>query len=93
MTHDVVLYLRTPLSRAQLAKIVSILEDPAENLVRKDAAFKALQLRAEDYVGKPAAVIDLLIAHPELMQRPLLVRGKRAIIGRPKERIAEFLSA
>ncbi|WP_332643675.1 arsenate reductase family protein [Aeromicrobium sp.] len=35
---------------------------------------------------------DLLVEHPRLMQRPVLVRGKRAIIGRPKDRVAEFLA-
>jgi arsenate reductase len=37
-------------------------------------------------------VIDLLVEHPRLMQRPVLVRGDRAIIGRPKERLAAFLA-
>lgn len=47
---------------------------------------------AEDY---PTAeqVADLLVEHPRLMQRPVLVRGDRAIIGRPKSRVEEFASA
>lgn len=36
---------------------------------------------------------DLLIEHPRLMQRPVLVRGDRAIIGRPKDRIGPFLTS
>lgn len=67
------------------------LEDPVEDLVRKDAAFAALGLAADDYVGNTEAVIALLLAHQELMQRPIVVRGARAIIGRPKERTAAFL--
>jgi arsenate reductase len=35
---------------------------------------------------------DLLVEHPRLMQRPVLVRGDRAIIGRPKDRVASFLA-
>jgi arsenate reductase len=37
-------------------------------------------------------VADLLAAHPRLMQRPVLVRGDRAIIGRPKDRVPAFLA-
>jgi arsenate reductase (glutaredoxin) len=39
----------------------------------------------------PEAVADLLVRHPRLMQRPVLVRGGRAIIGRPKDRVKAFL--
>ena len=38
-----------------------------------------------DYT-EPAAVIDLLVEYPRLMQRPLLVKGDQVVIGRPKER-------
>ncbi len=77
--------------RAALQALVAMLEDPVEDLVRKDAAFKALGLVAEDYEGNAGAVVELLASHIELLQRPVLVRGGKAIIGRPKDRIAEFL--
>ncbi|MCB0996995.1 MAG: hypothetical protein KDB21_18000 [Acidimicrobiales bacterium] len=90
--HDVVLYMKSPPDRATLERIVSGLEDPVEDLVRKDAKFKDLGLNADDYVGNPAAVVDLLVDHKALMQRPLIVKGDAAIIGRPKDRIGEFLT-
>jgi len=37
-------------------------------------------------------VVDLLVAHKQLLQRPVLVTAKKAIIGRPKERVRELLS-
>ena len=37
-------------------------------------------------------VADVLAEHPELLQRPVLVRGDRAIIGRPKDRVGPFLA-
>jgi arsenate reductase len=37
-------------------------------------------------------VADLLVQHPRLMQRPVIVRGGKAIIGRPKDRVAPFIS-
>lgn len=88
---DVVLYLKQPPDRATLEAIVAKLEDPVEDLVRKDAKFDKLGLSADDYVGDPKAVVDVLVAHKELMQRPLLVRADKAIIGRPKDRVAPFL--
>ncbi|MCP3939416.1 MAG: arsenate reductase [Actinomycetia bacterium] len=87
----VVLYMKTPPDRTTLEHIVEILEDPVEDLVRKDASFKKLELDEDDYVDNPAAVIDLLINRKALMQRPLLVKEGKAIIGRPKDRVGEFL--
>lgn len=84
--------MKDPPDRDALERIVSILEDPVEDLVRKDATFKKLGLNPDDYVDKPEAVVDVLVKHKALMQRPVVVKGGRAIIGRPKSRIAEFLS-
>ena len=90
--HDVVLYIKTPPDRAALEKIISGLEDPVEDLVRKDSKFKKLELVPEDYVGNAEAVIEILLKHKQLLQRPVLVKGRKSIIGRPKARIVEFLS-
>ena len=89
---DVVQYLRTPLDRAALLDLIGKLEDPPANLVRKDSYFASLGLVGDDYTT-PDAVADLLAEHPRLMQRPVLVRGDRAIIGRPKDRVDAFLAS
>ena len=68
------------------------LEDPVEDLVRKDAKFKKLELNPDDYVGNSKAVVEILVKHKQLLQRPILVKGGQAIIGRPKSRIIDFLS-
>ena len=88
---EVVQYLKKPLDRVALLALMAKLEDPPADLVRKDGFFKAQGLAADDYVT-PEAVADLLVEHPRLMQRPVLVRGDRAIIGRSKDRVAAFLS-
>ena len=88
---DVVLYMKTPPDRATLEWLVSILEDPVEDLVRKDANFRKLGLVADDYVADPDAVVGLLERRKALMQRPVVVRGDRAIVGRPKSRVVTFL--
>lgn len=90
--HEVVLYIKTPPDRVALEKIVAALEDPVEDLVRKDSKFKKLELNTDDFVGNAEAVIEILLKHKQLLQRPVIVKGKKAIIGRPKARIAEFLS-
>lgn len=87
---EVVRYLDDPLDEAQLRDLLVRLEDPATDLVRRDAAFARLGLTDED-VADVDQVVAVLVEHPELMQRPVLVRADRAIIGRPKERVAAFL--
>lgn len=63
-----------------------------EDLVRKDSKFKKLELDPEDFVGNPKAVVDILVKHKQLLQRPVLVKGNKAVIGRPKAKIVDFLS-
>jgi arsenate reductase len=58
--------------------------------VRRDRRFKELGLRAEDYTTQ-ARVVALLLEHPELMERPVVVRGTRAVIARPSEKVLELL--
>jgi len=89
--HDVVLYIKEPPDQATLEKIVKGLEDPVEDLVRKDSKFKKLELNPDDYVDNPEAVVDILVKHKQLLQRPVIVKGTKAIIGRPKDRIAPFI--
>jgi arsenate reductase len=88
---EVVPYLKQPLDRSALLDLMGKLEDPPADLVRKDSFFREQGLLAEDYTT-PEAVADLLVQHPRLMQRPVLVRGDRAIIGRPKDRVTAFLA-
>jgi arsenate reductase len=87
----IVLYMKDKPDRTQLATLIAGLEDPVEDLVRKDSKFQALGLDPADYVGNAAAVLDLLEQHPALLQRPVLLKAGRAIIGRPKDRVAAFL--
>lgn len=89
---EVVVYQKTPPDRDELAWLVAHLEDPPTALVRRDSLFAKLGLREED-VQDPAAVIDVIARHKMLMQRPVVVRGDRAIIGRPKDRVRELLTA
>ena len=59
--------------------------------MRKDKRFEELGLDAGDYQSK-AQVIDLLLERPELMQRPVVFRGERAVICRPSDKVLELLA-
>ena len=91
-------YTKNPPDEAALRDMIAKLEDPVENLVRKDAQFKKLELVEEDYIGNEDAVVDVLLAYPRLLQRPVVVTADKAIIGRPldgkkaKERLTELFS-
>lgn len=87
---DVVRYLDTPPSAAELTAIVAKLEDDPAKLVRKEK-WDELGVSASD-VATPEGVVSVLTAHPELMERPLIVAADRAFIGRPTERVVEFLA-
>jgi len=87
----VVLYIKEPPDKETLEKIVSGLEDPVEDLVRKDSKFKKLELDPDDFVNNPQSVVEILVKHKQLLQRPVIVNGDKAIIGRPKDRIADFI--
>ena len=87
---EVIEYLKTPPSRDALERILAMLEGPAADLVRKDKRFGELGLKAEDYVEKEK-IVALLLEHPELMQRPVVVKSSRAIIARPPEKLSALL--
>jgi arsenate reductase len=87
---EVIEYLKTPLDRATLERILALLGGPPGELVRKDKRFAELGLSASDYVTREQ-VVTLLLAHPELMERPVVIRDGRAVIARPSERVLELL--
>ena len=59
--------------------------------MRRDSLWKKLGLGEAD-VQTEEQVIDVLVRHKQLLQRPLVVTPDKAIIGRPKERVRELLS-
>jgi arsenate reductase (glutaredoxin) len=88
---EIVMYQKNPPDRATLASIIAKLEDPVTDLVRRDSLWAKLGLSDAD-AATPEQVIELIVKHKMLMQRPVLVRGDKAIIGRPKERVRALLS-
>lgn len=95
--HDVVLYLKNPPDREALEALIAKLEDPPADLVRRDAFFTATVVGKEGFdpetLSDPAVVVELLVAHPRLMQRPVVVKGDKAVIGRPRERVPALIES
>jgi arsenate reductase (glutaredoxin) len=87
---DIVNYVKTPPSEPTLRWIIEHLEDPMTNLVRRDSVFAKLGLTDDD-VATADQIVSVLTKTPRLLQRPVVVKGNVAIIGRPKDRIRELL--
>lgn len=90
MDAEIVLYLKTPPDAATLRSIIAKLEDPVTDLVRRDSMWKKLGLTDAD-AATDDQVVDLLVKHKQLLQRPVVVTKKKAIIGRPKDRVRALL--
>ncbi len=86
---DVVRYLDNPPNAAVLRGIIAKLEDPIADLVRRER-WDELGVTADD-LATADGVVDVLVRHPQLLQRPLLVSAESAVIGRPTERVTELL--
>jgi arsenate reductase len=86
---EVIEYLKELPTRADLERILDAIPDPPSALVRKDKRFKERDLVAGDYETREQ-VVTLLLEHPELMERPVVFRGERAVIARPSEKVLEL---
>ena len=84
-------YIQSPPDAKTLREIIKKLEDPPTALVRRDSKFKKLGLGEAD-VATENQVVDILVKHKQLLQRPLIVTEDTAIIGRPKDRVRALLS-
>ena len=87
---DIVDYLKTPLDREDLLRILGAVDEVPGDMVRRDPAFADSGV-VETSLDDLDAVVDLLLAHPALMQRPVGLVGDRAVVARPSERILDLL--
>jgi arsenate reductase len=81
-------YLDSPPSREEIARVVDLLGGDPRALVRTgEPVYRDLGLAGADR----EQLLDALAAHPELIERPVVVRGERAVVARPPERLLELL--
>ena len=86
---DVIEYLKAPLDRATFERLLDLLDGPPAALVRKDKRFKELGLNEAEYQTREQ-VVAVLLKHPELMERPVVIRGGKAVIARPSELVLQL---
>ena len=88
---NVVRYLETPPSASELRDLLGKLGISARQLLRSgEDDYKALGL--DDTSLSEAQLIDAMVSHPKLIERPILVAGDKAVIGRPPEKVLELLA-
>ena len=86
---EVIEYLKTPLSEAEIRSLLELLQINAFDLIRKgEEEYKAL------YKGKELTEdewIHAMASHPKLIERPIVIKNKKAILGRPPEKVLDLL--
>jgi len=86
---EIILYLEDIPTQKALKEILAKLKIPAEALIRKGEA-----IYKEKFKGKKmteAQWIKAMVQHPKLIERPIVIKGKKAIIGRPPELVKALL--
>jgi arsenate reductase len=87
---DAVNYYVEPIPKAKLKELLRKMNLPAAELVRKkEEIYKTLSLAGKNL--SESEWIDLMVEHPDLIQRPIVEKGDRAILARPAERLKEIL--
>ena len=87
---DAVNYYVDPIPRTKLRELLRKMGlTPRELLRTKEEVYKKLRLGERDLTDDQ--IIDLMIEHPDLIQRPIVEKGARAILARPAERLKEIL--
>ena len=89
-TVETVLYLDKPLSEAEIGALLAKLgfKEARQMMRRGEAIYKELNLKDE---SDEKALIRAMAKHPKLIERPIVVKGNRAIMGRPPENVQIFL--
>ena len=87
---EIIKYLETPPTKDEITTALTMLGmNPKELMRTKEDIFSELRLREEyDY----DTLVDAMVAHPILIERPVIFKDDRAIIGRPTEIIAKFIT-
>jgi arsenate reductase len=88
---EVVKYLEASPTKEQLKELLKKLgfESARELMRTKEDIYKELNLKEETDEQK---LIEAMVQHPKLIERPVIIKGDKAIIARPPERVEEFLA-
>ncbi len=86
---EVVLYLNTPPTREELQTLVQQLNIKPSQLLRKGEKIYKEQFKGKDIAE--AEWIEIMIANPKLIERPIVVKNGKAVLGRPPENVLSLL--
>ncbi len=86
---EIILYMKNPLSVEELGETIEKLGISPEALVRKKESIYKEEFKDKTLTDK--AWIQAMIDHPKLMERPIVIKGNKAILGRPPENVEELL--
>ncbi len=87
---NIVEYLNAPPTAAEIERVLGLLSVPARALMRmKEARYKELALGDEGV--EDGALVAAMAANPILIERPVVIQGGRAALGRPPEAVLEIL--
>ena len=87
---DAVDYYVDPIPKTKLLDLLKKMRMPARQLLRtKETIYKTLKLGERELSDDE--IVDLMVKHPDLIQRPIVEKGARAILARPAERLKEIL--
>ncbi|MCP4981241.1 MAG: arsenate reductase (glutaredoxin) [Gammaproteobacteria bacterium] len=91
LSPDVVEYLEQPPTRQELKEVIEMLGIPARDLLRtSEQVYDDAELGDDTLTDDE--IIEAICQHPKLMQRPIVISGTQAIIGRPPNRVLEILA-
>jgi len=86
---EVIKYLENIPSKEQLKEIISLLNIKPEQLIRKNEAIWKEQFKGKELSDEE--LITNMIKHPKLIERPIVINGDKAVIGRPPKTITSIL--
>lgn len=87
---EIVEYLKTPPTVDELDNLLKMLKlEPIELMRKKESVFQELGIDQREYNREE--LLTLMVEHPILIERPIVVKGKKAIIGRPPETVLQLL--
>ncbi len=89
MEHEIIDYLNNPPSEEEIRELLSKLNMDAIELVRQNEAVWKEKFKGRDLSSEE--IIRAMADHPKLIERPIVVRGSQAVVGRPPEKIKSLL--
>ena len=87
--YEIVKYLEDVPSKTELKNIIKLLDIKPIELVRKNEAVWKTEFKNKDLTDDQ--IIEAMVNNPKLIERPIVINGNKAVIGRPTEKILEII--